>query len=201
MNIKKRYILALTGASGSKFGLNLLSHFSNYPFDLYLIISESAKSIMKHEMGLESDEKSVNDYLGSANNDFKLIYCENDDFYTSPASGSFRHDGMVVAPCSMKTLSEVANGYANNLISRASDVALKERKPLVLLTRETPLNLVHIENMKKAHLAGATIMPPVPSFYNNPQSIDDILDHTSARVLDQLGVEHKIITPWMDGGL
>ena len=196
MERKKRFILSITGASGTIYGLSLLSELSKFPYDLYLIVSNSATSIISHENKIEVTPENLNNLIKAKHKDFNLIICENNNFYNPPASGSFKHDGMIVAPCSMKTLSEIANGLAQNLISRAADVTLKERKPLILLTRETPLNLVHIKNMERAHLAGATIMPPVPSFYNNPKSIDDLIKHTTGRVFDQLGIEHNFFKEW-----
>ncbi|MCP3924098.1 MAG: UbiX family flavin prenyltransferase [Desulfobacterales bacterium] len=194
--MKKRFILSISGASGTIYGLSLLTELSKHPFDLYLIISKSAESIILHENKIEVSTENIEKLIKDKHKDFNLHICESDDFYNPPASGSFRHDGMIVAPCSMKTLAEIANGLAQNLISRSADVTLKERKPLILLTRETPLNLVHIKNMEKAHLAGATIMPPVPSFYNNPKTIDDIVKHTTGRVFDQLEIEHCLFDEW-----
>lgn len=196
MKRKKRFILSITGASGTIYGLDLLKELSKFPYDLYLIISDSAKSIISHENKIIVNQDNLNRIITKKNKDFNLTICESDDFYNPPASGSFRHNGMIVAPCSMKTLAEISNGLAHNLISRAADVTLKERKPLILLTRETPLNLIHIKNMEKAHLAGATIMPPVPSFYNDPKSIDEIIKHTTGRVLDQLDIEHCLFKEW-----
>jgi 4-hydroxy-3-polyprenylbenzoate decarboxylase len=119
-----------------------------------------------------------------------------DDFAADIASGSFRHDGMVIAPCSMKTLAGVAHGYAENLTQRAADVTIKERRRLVLLPRETPLSPIHLENMLKLARLGVTIMPPIPAFYLRPRKIEDLVRFTTARVLDQLGVVHDLTARW-----
>ena len=120
----------------------------------------------------------------------------DDDFRASVASGSSKFEAMVIAPCSMKTLSAVANGYANTLITRASDVALKERRKCILIPRETPLSLVHIENLRKVSMAGAIIVPPVPGFYTRPKTIDDVVDFVVGKVLNLLDREHKLFQGW-----
>ena len=124
------------------------------------------------------------------------FHYEENNFYAPMASGSARFNGMVVAPCSMKTLSAIANGYTDNLISRAADVMIKERRPLVLMTRETPLNPIHLENMLKLARLGVTIMPPVPAFYTNPESIDEIVTQTVGRVLDQFDIQLSSLKRW-----
>ncbi|MFI3271505.1 MAG: UbiX family flavin prenyltransferase [Pseudomonadota bacterium] len=132
---------------------------------------------------------------------FTLAHMQHNimDFSAGPASGSWRHDGMIVCPCSMSSLASIATGIGSNLIHRAADVTLKERRPLILVTRETPLSRVHLRNMLVAAEAGAIIMPPCPAFYTQPQSIQDILDHTAGRILDQVNVPHSLGKRWRDG--
>ena len=120
------------------------------------------------------------------------------DIGASIASGSFRTAGMLVAPCSIKSLSAIANAYSDNLLSRAADVCLKERRPLILMVRETPLHLGHLELMAQVSRYGATILPPVPAFYSKPQSLDDLVDHAVGKALDQLGIEHRLLKRWKD---
>ncbi|MDY6879448.1 MAG: UbiX family flavin prenyltransferase, partial [Thermodesulfobacteriota bacterium] len=126
----------------------------------------------------------------------QLIQHSNEDFFVGPASGTFTHDGMVVVPCSMKTLAAIASGMAGSLIERAADVCLKERRPLILVPRETPYSTVHLNNMLSAAQAGAVILPPAPAFYFHPKTIEELADFIAARILDQLGIRHSLIDEW-----
>lgn len=179
-------VVAITGASGAIYGISVLRELTARNVQTHLIISRAARYIIKQETDLDPDRVS-----GYATN----TYGEG-DFAAAIASGSFRHDGMVIAPCSMKTLAAVAHGYAGNLIHRAADVTIKEQRRLILLPRETPLSPIHLENMLKLARIGVTILPPVPAFYLRPVNIDDLVRFTTARVLDQLGVEHDLTTRW-----
>jgi len=183
-----RIVVAITGASGALYGISVLRELTAHNVETRLIISRAARYIIRQETGLDPD--LVAGYT-------PFSYTE-DDFDADIASGSFRHDGMVIAPCSMKTLAAIAHGYAENLIQRAADVTIKERRRLVLLPRETPLSPIHLENMLKLARIGVTIMPPVPAFYLRPAGIDDLVRHTTARVLDQLGLEHNLADGWGD---
>lgn len=172
-----RFVVGITGASGQIFAVRLLEILRDYG-EIHLIISEAAKMIISHEleMGVEEIEKLAH-----------FTYSER-DLDAPMASGTFRHNGMVIIPCSMKTLSSIAYGFADNLISRAADVTLKERRKLILAVRETPLNLNHLRAMVRACETGAVIMPIVPSFYIKPKKIEDIVDHFSKRVAELLGL-------------
>lgn len=173
-----RFVVAMTGASGQIFGVRLLEILREHA-EIHLIITEPAKLTISSELDIDVREvESLADY----------VYSEN-DISAGIASGSFKHDGMAVVPCSMKTLSSIAYGIADNLVVRSADVTLKERRKLVLAVRETPLHINHIRAMLRASEAGAIIMPPVPAFYIKPEKIDDIVDHFAYRVAEILGVD------------
>ncbi|MDR3097243.1 MAG: UbiX family flavin prenyltransferase [Paraburkholderia sp.] len=180
--MKKRLIVAMTGASGAVYGVRLLQQLARIGnCESHLVMSSSGLMTAGHELGMgRNDIEALADVVHNAR-----------DIGASIASGSFRCDGMAVAPCSMRTLAAIATGLADNLITRAADVMLKERRKLVLLARETPLNLVHLRNMTAATEAGAIVLPPVPAFYNHPQTVDDIVDHTVGRVLDLFDIDHE----------
>ncbi len=180
-------VIGITGASGAIYGIRLLEVLStNKEVETHLIISKAGEEIIRHETdwGLEKVKA-----LADACYDI-------DDIGTRLSSGSFRRDGMVIAPCSMKTLSALANSYADNLIARSADITLKERKRLVLLVRETPLHLGHLRNMVKLTEMGAVIFPPVPAFYHKPQTIQDLVDFTIGRVLDLFDIKHNLYPEW-----
>jgi 4-hydroxy-3-polyprenylbenzoate decarboxylase len=183
----KRIILAVTGASGQPYALALARALAlAEDVELHLILSDAAKKVM----ALEADFAPADlEALAAAS------YGEK-DIAAPPASGSWRHAGMVVCPCSMASLAAIAQGLGNNLIHRAADVTLKEGRKLILVTRETPLNLVHIKNMLAAKEAGADIVPASPGFYHKPKTIDDLVNHLAGRVLDQLGLEHALFRRW-----
>lgn len=191
MNKIKKIVVAICGASGSIYGIRILKTLLENPVEVFLSVSEAGKQVLAHETDYNGE--SIEDFLINQGVSFHkkalLNVYDVKNLFAPPASGSFRHNGMIIAPCSMKTLGAISSGIADDLIHRAADVCLKEKRPLVLLTRETPLNLIHIENMKKAALAGATIMPPCPGFYTRPQTLMEIIDNTAARALDQLGME------------
>lgn len=197
-HFKKTFVVAICGATGVLLGIRLLKYLLQNPFRIYMIISNAGCSVLKHETGFDGGD--IKRFLelqnGIQNSDAALFLCDNNDYFVSPASGSFRHDGMAVVPCSMKTLGSIAHGINDNLISRCADVTLKEKRPLVLVTRETPLNLVHIRNMEQACCAGALIMPPVLPLYGSSDSLIEITDAFIGRVLDHLDVEHSLYEEW-----
>ena len=178
-----RLVVAITGASGAVYGVRLLEHLrASRAVETHLVLSPAGVLNVFQELGRKrGDIEALADVVHAPG-----------DIGAAIASGSFPTNGMVVAPCSMKTLAAVALGLADNLIARAADVCLKERRRLVLLVRETPLNLAHIRNMETVTLMGGTIFPPVPAFYQRPRTIDEMVDHTVARLLDQFGIEHRL---------
>ncbi len=185
----KRLIVAITGATGSIFGIRLLQVLQGTDVQTHLVISRWGARTLVHETA-----HSVAEIESMAS----VFHRENDQG-AAVSSGSFVTAGMVIAPCSMKTLSAIANGQADELITRAADVVLKERRRLVLLVRETPLNDIHLENMLKLSRMGVVIAPPVPAFYNRPQSLDDIVNHTVSRTLDLFDIHLDIAERW--GGI
>jgi 4-hydroxy-3-polyprenylbenzoate decarboxylase len=183
---KEKVIVGISGSSCVILGIHLLEILKKLKIETHLIISDTAKKLIEHETSykVRDVEKLATKVYG-----YK-------DLFAAVASGSFKTKGMVIIPCSMKTLAGIANGYSDNLMLRAADVCLKERRKLVLVTRETPLNLIHIENMRKATLAGSIILPPVLTLYSKPKKIDEIVDHLIGKVLDVLDIENKIYKRW-----
>jgi 4-hydroxy-3-polyprenylbenzoate decarboxylase len=180
-------IVGITGASGAIYGIRLLEVLSSVKnVETHLIVSEAAEAIIKYETGRRIEDVRE---LASFSYDIK-------DMGAPIASGSFKTDGMIVAPCTVKTMSAIANSYSENLLIRVGDVTMKERRRLLLLVRETPLHIGHIRNMERLCEMGAIIMPPVPAFYYKPQTIQDIVDHTVGRMLDQFGIEHTLFQRW-----
>ena len=179
-------LVAMTGATGAIYGVRLLETLYELGVEAHLIVSRWAEATIKTET-----ERRPEDLRALA----AVVYDEQ-DLAAPPASSAFETAGMIVAPCSMRTLAAVANGLSDNLIQRAADVHLKERRKLVLLVRESPLSVIHLENMLRVAKAGAVVAPPVPAFYAKLRSLDDMVDHTVGRALDQLGVEHERIRRW-----
>jgi 4-hydroxy-3-polyprenylbenzoate decarboxylase len=182
----KRLIVGITGASGAAYGVRILERLSELPVETHLIATRWARVTIEHETGRSwADVRALAD----------VVHAEGDQA-AAVSSGSFRTDGMVVAPCSVKTLGAIANGFAHNLVCRAADVVLKERRPLVLAVRETPLHSIHLRNMLTLSDMGVVIFPPTPAFYNKPESVDDIVDQTALRILDQFGLDLPSATRW-----
>ncbi|TFV95464.1 UbiX family flavin prenyltransferase [Oxalobacteraceae bacterium OM1] len=183
----RRLIIAITGATGAVYGVRLLEVLRDMPdVETHLLVSDAG--VLNLHQELDMNRKQV-EALADA------VYNVR-DIGASIASGSFQTDGMVVAPCSMKTLAAVAHGLSDNLITRAADVVLKERRRLVLIVRETPFNLAHLRNMTAVTEMGGVIFPPLPGFYQRPQTIADMVDHTVGRVLDLCGVAHALTPRW-----
>jgi 4-hydroxy-3-polyprenylbenzoate decarboxylase len=180
-------VIGITGATGVIYGIRLLEILASIDdVETHLILSENSKQIIKYET-----DKKVEEVEKLADFSYHI-----DDISARIASGSFKRDGMIVAPCTIKTMSALANSYNENLLIRSGDVTLKEGKKLVLLVRETPLHIGHIKSMERLCEMGATIMPPIPSFYYRPKTILDIVDQTIGRILDLFGIEHSLFPRW-----
>ena len=182
----KRLIVGITGASGAIYGVRLLEHLRELPVETHLIATRWARITIEHET-----ERSFADVRALAD----VTYSEGDQS-AAVSSGSFVTDGMIIAPCSMKTVSALATGFAHNLMCRAADVVLKERRPLVLAVRETPLHSIHLRNLATLSDMGVVIAPPVPAFYAKPTSLDEMVDYTVVRLLDQLGMHGDVSGRW-----
>lgn len=194
--------LALTGASGLPYGLRLLDMLLQAGVHVRLLYSQAAQIVARQEMGwtLPSRPAEVQRDLSARFRaaDGQLAVYGRDEWFAPVASGSNPSDAMVVCPCSMGTLAAIAHGLSDNLIERAADVSLKERRPLILVPRETPFSVIHLENMLSLARAGAIILPPSPGFYTHPQTVDDLVDFVVARILDQLRVPHQLHARWGD---
>jgi polyprenyl P-hydroxybenzoate/phenylacrylic acid decarboxylase-like protein len=175
----RKIIVGMTGSSGVILGIRALQELKKAGVETHLVITDVAKKVIREETDFE-----MRDIEKLASHVHKI-----DDFFAPIASGSFKTDGMIVIPCSMKTLAGIASGYTSNLLLRTADVMLKERRKLVLVTREMPLSLIHIKNMETVTLAGAVVMPPMLTFYSKPKGIDDMVRHVIGKAFDQLGIE------------
>ena len=184
--MRKRIVVGISGASGVIYGVRILALLSEKAFETHLVISESGKKNIE----IETDY-SINQVEAMAD----YVY-DSRDVAATLASGSFLTDGMVVAPCTIKTLSGIANSYTNNLLVRAADVTLKEKRKLVLVVRETPLHKGHLRLMTMAADMGAHILPPIPSFYHAPKTIDDIINQTIGKIFDFFHIEHDLFKRW-----
>jgi 4-hydroxy-3-polyprenylbenzoate decarboxylase len=183
---KKRIVIGVSGASGAIYGVRLLEALKRLDIQTHLVMSKSAELTRAAELDLTS----------KALRELADVSYSISDLGAAISSGSFQTLGMIIAPCSMKTLAEIATGISSNLLSRAADVVLKERKRLVLMVRESPLHIVHLENMLKVTQMGGIIAPPVPAFYNHPKTLDDIVNHSVGRVLDLFDLEAVLVKRW-----
>ncbi|BCS51749.1 UbiX family flavin prenyltransferase [Geobacter sp. SVR] len=196
----ERIFLALTGASGTVYGLRLAEELCRCGCRLTVTVSASGLLVCREETGLDlsgdpvSAAERLQAHFGVAQHGLRLV--ASDDFFVDAASGSAAPDAMIVAPCSMGTLARIAGGISGNLIERAADVMLKERRPLLLVPRETPLSEIHLENMLKLARAGARIIPAMPAFYHQPETVDDMVNFVVGKVLEQLGLQHALYRSW-----
>jgi len=181
-----KVIVGITGATGAIYGVRLLERLRDAGVETHLVISRWGARTLVHETPYSREQVEA----------LAAITYPPGDMGAAISSGSFRTDGMIIAPCSAKTLAAIAHGFGDNLIHRAADVVLKERRRLVLVVREAPLSDIHLENMLKLSRMGAVVLPPLPAFYNHPRTIDDLVDHTVSRVLDQFGLETSGVERW-----
>ena len=200
MNQKKRWVLGIAGATGSAYGLRLLQVLNQKGYDVDVILSDAGRIVAREETGINLPA-DANSSLGLLKEELKINaetvrVFNNHDFETPPASGSNPVEGMIIAPCSMGTLAAIAHGLADNLIRRSADVMIKQRRPLILLPRETPFSTIHLENMLSLSKLGVVILPPMPAFYHKPKRIEDIIDFVVGRVLDVIGIDHDLYPRW-----
>jgi 4-hydroxy-3-polyprenylbenzoate decarboxylase len=187
---RRRMVVGITGATGIVYGVQLLKALRTAGVETHLVVTRPGDQSRAYETDLSAKElRALAD-----------IAYPVDDIAAAISSGSFRTMGMIVAPCSMRTLAEIATGVSSNLLSRAADVTLKERRRLVLMVRETPLTAIHIDNMAKVTAAGAIVFPPVPGFYTRPKTIEDIVDHSVGRVLDLFDIDIGLVKRWREEG-
>lgn len=188
MDKKKIFIVGVTGASGALYAIKLLGELASREYDIHLIISDNAQKIIPYETSIEPQKLTR----------YATAIHQNTNSFSPLASGSFRHDGMIIVPCTMKTLASVAHGYADTLITRVALCTLKENRQLILVPRETPFGLASLENMVMAKKNGAVVLPAIPAFYHKPATIDNLIDYVVGKILDQLNIDHSLFTRWKE---
>jgi 4-hydroxy-3-polyprenylbenzoate decarboxylase len=188
------YVIGITGASGSIYGIRLIQELGRRNHNVNVVITSAGKQVMNEELGVFGFEQM--DKLGLAETSNNVRIWENDNFEAPFMSGSNAPEAVVIIPCSMGKLAAVANGISGNLLERIADVALKERKQLILVVRETPLSLIHLENMVKVAKAGGQILPAMPAFYHHPKTIDDMVNFVVGKVMNLLRIEHNLFKGW-----
>jgi len=197
--MKKRLIVGMTGASGIPYAFCLLEECLKQGHDIHLTVTEAAWRVMKEEHGIEVTKREPFFLERFAHLPGTLIYHPIKDIGASIASGSFRTDAMVIIPCSMGTLAKIAHGISSNLLERTADVMIKERRPLIVVPRETPLSSLHLENMLTLSRMGVAIVPAMPAFYHQPKSVEDQIRFVSGKVLDLAGIDHALYRRWEGG--
>lgn len=190
----KRIVVGITGASGSIYAKRLIEELLRLDLEIHVIATATAEKVFAYELDL-----AFKPYMEKLRKQYhQLILEENDNLFAGIASGSYGFDAMIVMPCSMGTLGEIAYGLSKNLMVRAADVALKEKRPLILVPRETPLNAIHLENMLKLAKMDVSILPAMPGFYHKPNSLEEVIDFVVGKVLDHLGIHHQLFQKWTD---
>ncbi len=198
MSIKyKKLVVGVTGASGAIYAQRLLLHSKEIFNEIFLMMSRQAYQVIETEQGIRLDKEhfEISRWLGSSAPNIHLL--DDNNYFTPPASGSFRHDGMIIVPCSMGTAGRIANGISNDLLTRSADVCLKEQRKLILIPREMPWNVMMLQNMTKLAQSGATILPASPAWYHKPENFNELADTVVSRALQLLGVDHNITPQWM----
>lgn len=200
MSDLKRWVVGVSGASGIRYALRLLEVLLDSGVETHVVFSDSALRVMAEEEGLKLSHValSASSLLGREVPDSLVQFYGPKDIAAKIASGSFKFEGMVVVPCSMGTMASIAHGLSNNLLQRAADVTIKERRKLILVPRETPLSTIHLENMLSLSRAGAVLIPAMPGFYHKPQTIQDMVDMLVMKILDQMGIESNLVTRWRE---
>ncbi len=195
-----RYVVAITGASGSIYGLRLIQFLLKQGCEVHLLISSAGEKVLKWEEGIDLEGKDFDEKLFLLRNYFSekenLKFHLENDFESPLSSGSFDFKAMIIIPSSMSTVASIAHGISQNLIHRTAEVALKQGRKLILVPRETPLNLIHLKNLVRAKEAGAEILPAMPAFYPRPQNLEDLVNFIVGKVLDLLEIEHKLYQTW-----
>ena len=210
MSDSRKIVLAITGASGAAYCVRLLHVLRSAGCEVHVTISASGQAVLRHELGVSVDLNEFESSSLSGNIDTdgtfvdeptsggRIIYHHYQDFFTPIASGSALTDGMVICPCSGSTLGAIVHATGNNLIHRAADVHLKERRPLILVPRETPLSAIQLDNMRRAAEAGAVVLPAMPGYYHEARTVRDLVDFVVARICDQLNIQHNLVPRWGD---
>ncbi|TDF99343.1 UbiX family flavin prenyltransferase [Paenibacillus piri] len=195
--MSRPWVIGITGASGAVYGVRLCRYLLSQGLHIHLIITDAGWRVLKEELGWDASKRkeTLESRLATAGPG-TFLYHPVQDIGASTASGSFRTSGMVIIPCSMGTLSGIANGASDNLLERTADVMLKEGRPLIIVPRETPLHAIHLENMLKLSRMGVRIIPAMPAFYQEPQTLDDLVDFMAGKVLDSMGVDHELYKRW-----
>jgi len=199
-NWTNRWVVGITGASGSIYGIRLIEVLLQMNYEVHLVITEAGWRVLKEELGWETTRRiaALEQRFGDAIAESRLVFHPNADIGASIASGSYRVQGMVIVPCSMGTLASISHGISDNLMTRSADVMLKENRKLLIIPRETPLHAIHLENMLTLARLGVRIIPAMPAFYYKPQTMDEMIDFLVGKVLDNMTIEHDLYRRWGD---
>lgn len=197
---RKRWVIGITGASGSIYGIRLIEELLKADYLVHLVVTDAGWRVLKEELGWDVARRqaAIEQHYGAAMESGALIFHPNADIGATIASGSFRVEGMAVVPCSMGTLATIAHGLSDDLLARAADVMLKEGRRLILMPRETPLHAIHLENMLALARLGVTMIPAMPAFYNKPQSMDEMINFMVGKVMDNMSIQHDLYRRWGD---
>jgi 4-hydroxy-3-polyprenylbenzoate decarboxylase len=199
-NWTNRWVVGITGASGSIYGIRLIEVLLQMNYEVHLVVTEAGWRVLKEELGFETTRRAaaLEARFGEAIATKRLVFHPNADIGASIASGSYRVQGMVIVPCSMGTLASISHGISDDLMTRAADVMLKENRKLLIVPRETPLHAIHLENMLTLARLGVRIIPAMPAFYYKPQSMDEMIDFLVGKVLDNMAIDHDLYRRWGD---